>query len=360
MLRALMRLVARNLEGNSMNTAEREFAPDHVESNEDDTAKVRTLDGKKEDIELNSRGYRGPMGRLVNVVDNGPSVPVVNDNPPSGKATKAWPAMRRARSGTLMFTTLENLEAEAILRRGRHLFDLATVGHDIRPFASKRAEAVSRQEVFLNVQVQREAFDLNDVSARDTGYQAPDYKVRFGPKYAPSVAKLAAMTPEGYKRKLQRMPTLHDQHYIAPKGPAGKKPRSGRRHADIFMGGKVKCKSGAPRFCPDFNEVRQHTLIDAQDQLDLLCLLMTPWLYEIYDAIAFSSATTEEVGNMAGFKGKQAEAVGLDRSRMAVAAAIIAFETLDRTESAKSAEWMLVLPGDTLEPPAFCQGRSRP
>jgi hypothetical protein len=127
------------------------------------------------------------------------------------------------------------------------------------------------------------------------------------------------------------------------------------------MGGKVKCKSGAPRFSPGFSEVQQDTLLDAQDELDLLCLLMTPSLFDIFGAIAFGSATMSDVGETAGFNGKQAEAVGLDRSRMAMAAAMTAFETLDRmADSENSGDWMLVLPGDTLEPPAFCQGRSPP
>jgi hypothetical protein len=295
------------------------------------------IDGKSEPIELNPKGYTGPLGELVSVLDDGPGARrAANDNAISGKAAHAWPAMTRARSGTLMNTVFENLAAESVLCRGRHLFDLATVGHDILPFISQSTEAESRATIVLSTSVDSTVVELNGDVGTATGFQAPDYRTKFGPKYAPSDKTLAAMTPDEYKRTLGRMPTLHEQRYVVPRGSSrDKRPVSERRSAAITLSGKVKCRSGRPTFNPQFDEVRQHTMVEAQEQLDLLRWLMTPWLYEVFDAIAFSSATCGDIGEQAGFTGKQAEAVGLDRSRMAILTAISAFELLDSIQESE-------------------------
>lgn len=296
--------------------------------------KAETMDGKRERVELNSRGYRGKLGRLVDVVDNGPRIRATIYGMASGKATKAWPAMSRARSGKLMSSALDNPVAEFVLWRGRHLFDLATVGHDILPFVSKKANSAAHQAVFYATRIDTSVSDLNLrlKETEGTGFQGPDYKMRIGPRYAPSIEKLAAMTLAQYNYWRKKMPTLHEVRYIAPRGS-----RKLKRDEELRWAGKVTCKSGAPPHNPYHDEADHHIKLDAQDQLELLRELMTGFLFEIFFAMASSSATNVEIGEAAGFNGKQAEAVGLDRSRMAIAAAISAFEYIDSLEEAEPA-----------------------
>jgi hypothetical protein len=91
-----------------------------------DSDTVEAMDGHREEIDTNPRGSSEPLGALVLFDgDESPSMQAANDNAATGKTARSWRAMERARAGTLMLTSMENLAAQVVLIRVRDLYLLS-------------------------------------------------------------------------------------------------------------------------------------------------------------------------------------------------------------------------------------------
>lgn len=319
---------------------------------EEEVDGVEALDKVRETIELDHRGYRGPLGSLTTQPNDGPA-PLAPRPAVSDKAASYWMAMQRAKSGTLMLGAIENIEAERVLLRGRRLQDIAWREWHALPslyVTGKGGGAVYNDDRaavridFSIVELQGDSGERHDVPFQ------MDFRHRFGPPHAPRERKLASMTEAQYKRQRRLMPSLHEERLDVPRGPDEKRPAKEWRSAWLRWASKVKCKGGPPPFNPLHDTTEQHERLDATIELDLLSGLMDRQEYQVFTTILENGVTTADLGIEAGFRGKQAEAVGLDRCRTAILAAIAAFEVIDRMEGDGDAPWLDRVPLDARLP----------
>lgn len=326
--------------------------PDDPKAKGAEDDEVEALDKVKEEIEFDHRGYRGRLGSLTRQPNDGPS-PLMERAEISDKLAKSWIAMQRARSGTLMKGVIENIDAERVLRRARRLFDIAAreyhalpslyvTGKDGRGLYSDD-KAVGRFD-YTVVELNGENSERQEVPFQ------MDFRHRFGPPYAPRERKLASMTEGEYKRARRRMRNLHEEHRTVPRGPDEQRsPREWHR-SSLRLAGKTKCKGGPPPFNPHHDTTEQHDSLSAVVELELLWSFMRKNDYRVLTALLENGVNIADVGGEAGFKGKQAEAVGLDRSRTAIQATIAAFEIIDAMEASDSLGWLYRVSPDALLP----------
>lgn len=319
-----------------------------------DTAEA--MDGRRERVELNSRGYRGPLGALARQPNDGPLFQEDGKPRPSGKAAADWVAMRRAKTGTLMCGAIENKLAEIVLQRGRELHDAATSDVSALPplytrnftkSARTKGDAVHSDDKAI-FRIDFTTSDLNSEDEATSGipYQM-DFRHRFGPPGAPRERRIASWSDEQARVMLSRVRTLQDERRDVPRGPDEKRSPKQWRADSLRWAGKVKCKGGPPSFSPSTEQTQQQARLEAIYVLELFNGLMSQAEYQDFIMILANTVSMEDVGIQAGFAGKQAEAVGLDRSRTAISAAVQAFEIID---GLTDVDWLEKVPDATRLP----------
>jgi hypothetical protein len=170
---------------------------------------VETLDGKRENFDLNPRGSTKPLGALVRLSGDGPGLNVANVHPMSGKVTRARKAMERAKSGTLMLTVLENLEAQALLKRFRALYDLAELSPSVIPSPWGNH--------FRDIGHDNSVVDLKgeggDAQFRFDSYQTDKYI-----KCGPTPERLVKNGAKWFQREIKKHPWLFKDRLVGVRG----------------------------------------------------------------------------------------------------------------------------------------------
>lgn len=301
------------------------------------------MDGLREEVELDHRPYRGRLGTLVRQANDGP-MPLGERAEISDKLAKSWFFMQRAKSGRLMLGVMENMDAERVLWRGRRLFDVASRDNSALPSSyvtGEDGEALySDDRTGSRIDHSVAELDGKIAEQQDAPFQM-DFRHRFGPPRAPRERRLASMTEAEYKRALRRMPDLHEERRTVPRGPDEKRPPKVWQKSWLNWAGKTKPKAGPPPFNPLHDTTEQHEALAALMELECLRGLMGYQSYQVFTAMLANGVTTADVGSETGeFRGKQAEAVGLDRSRTAIRKATEAFEIIDVMEANDGSGWL--------------------
>jgi hypothetical protein len=168
-------------------------------------------------------------------------------------------------------------------------------------------------------------------------------------KCGPTPEALVKMGADEFLKQIKKSPWLFRDRLVGQRGPDDKRPARKRTFDFLRLEGKVHCKSEPPTYDPNLEPIPALTKSVALDEIESLWALTSPEMFEVLVEMACLNATAAEIGEQAGFSHKQAEAVGLDRCRLAILAGVRAFQTIDRLDEANE-HWWRTIPDSAVVP----------